>query len=155
VKTGARMTLFDPEQPATRFGIVRVDVDALSGTVVAYSVKHVRADSSGSDLFLAQVASRRIIRELPGDSFADAGFIGATFMTDFALDSSGSAAWIEETLGPISNRTKTFVVRAAPRDGEEVVLDEGPSIAPRSLELTSGTLGWQDGGMRRMARLMP
>jgi hypothetical protein len=155
VQTGARMTLFDPERAETRFAIVGVDVVALSGTVLAYSVKHVRADSSGSDLFLAQVASRRILRELPGDSFVDAGFIGATFTTQFALDPSGSAAWIDETLGPISNRTKTFVVRAAPLDGEEVVLDEGPSIAPRSLKLTTGTLSWQDGATRRTAHLRP
>jgi hypothetical protein len=155
VRSGSRMTLFDPEQPESRFAIVAVNVVALSGTVVAYSVGHIRADSSGSEIFLAQVASRRILRELPGDSAINAGFNGATIRTDFALDRSGSAAWIDEEIGPISDRMETLVVHAAPLGAKEVVLDEGPAIAPRSLELTADALSWQDAGVRRRVRLTP
>jgi hypothetical protein len=46
--------------------------------MVAYSLGH-------SDVLLADIASRRILRELPGDLFVDAGFVFRRARTDFAL----------------------------------------------------------------------
>ena len=153
VGRGTRMTLFDPESDEGRHP--RFSVVALSGTLVAYSISHHGTDSGGSRLLLANVKARRILRELPGEGFVDAGFAGGTYRTDLVLDPSGSAALIEERVGPVSERTDSFVVRAAPLGGEELLLDEGPDIEPHSLRLRSGTLSWQNAGVTRTARLTP
>jgi len=151
---GARMTLLDPKR-APRFRVPTFAVVALSGSAVAYSIGHHGVDSGGSEVFVADIASRRIVQELPGESFVDAGFLGRTTRTDFVLDHSGSAAWIDEMVGPISKRTRSFAVHRAPVVQEEVVLDESTGIAPHSLELRAGTLHWQDSGMQRTALLNP
>jgi hypothetical protein len=149
---GIRMTLFDPElHTGVRFRTFAVV--ALASTVVAYSISSHGIDTGTSSVFLADIASRRILRELPGGGFIDAGFISRTRITGFVLDASGSAAWIDEVGG--GRRATTFVVRSAPTGHEEVVLDEGSDIAPNSLQLSSGTLSWLDAGMRRTARLTP
>jgi hypothetical protein len=151
---GARMTLLGPEE-LHEFRRTSFEVVALSGTAMAYAIGHFGTDSGGYRVLVADIATRRILRELPGGGFADAGFGGGTYRRDFVLDHSGSVAWIDEEIGPVSRRTKTFVVHRAPVGGEEVVLDEGPDIAPRSLELRAGTLRWQDAGTQRTARLTP
>jgi hypothetical protein len=151
---GARMTLLNPEGERG-FRAPTFDVVALSGTAVAYSIGRHGVDSGASEVVVADIATRRIVQELPGESFADAGFLGRTTRTDFVLDHSGSAAWIDEVVGPISKRTRSFAVHRAPVGEEEVVLDESADIAPHSLELRAGTLRWQDVGMQRAARLNP
>lgn len=154
VRGGARMTLFDPNRPSTGLPHRGFGVVAISGTVVAYAVSQFGVDSGGSDLFLADVASRRILRELPGGGFVDAGFLSRTRITDFVLSPSGSAAWIDEVVRP-PKKVKTFVVGAAPLGRPEAVLDEGPGIGAGSLTLTHGTLMWWDGGVERSAPLHP
>jgi hypothetical protein len=153
---GTRMTLFDPGRPHEGGLHLRfAGVIALSGPIVAYSVGYHLTDTGGSDVSVADIAARRILRTLPGGGSVDAGLLGQTTMTDFVLDPSGSAAWIDEKVGPISGRTRTFIVRAAPLGREDNVLDEGPAIVPRSLELVAGTLSWLDAGTPRTARLTP
>jgi hypothetical protein len=151
---GARVSLLGPERPP-RVRVPTFAVVALSGTAVAYSIGHHGVDSGGSEVFVADVASRRIVQELPGESFVDAGVLGRTTRTDFVLDHSGSAAWIDEVVGPVSKPTRSFAVHMAPVGQEEVVLDESADIAPHSLELRAGTLRWQDSGVQRAARLNP
>lgn len=135
---GARMTLLDPKR-ASRFRVPSFAVVALSGSAVAYSIGHHGVDSGGSEVFVADIATRHIVQKLPGESFGDAGFLGRTTRTDFVLDHSGSAAWIDEVVGPVSKRTKSFAVHRAPVGQEEVVLDESADIAPHSLELRAAS----------------
>src|ERR1700759_312316 len=153
VSSGARMTLFQPEVPR-RF-LTTFQVLALSGTAIAYAAGDFGVDSGGTDVFVANIATRRVLSELPGEGFVDAGFAGGTYRTDFVLSRAGSSAWIDEEVGPVSNRTKTFIVHSAPAGEGTAVLDEGPSIAPHSLELRAGALSWQDAGVTRTARLTP
>lgn len=155
VRTGARMTLLDPGQPSESRGFV--GFQAIAGNIVAYSSERDETGSASSTVFVADIAARRILRELTVGNSPYAKVSSRTRMTAFALAPSGSAAWIDEKTTWTSFRhgpdTKTFVVSAAPLGVQEVVLDESPYIGESSLTLTSGTLAWWDGGAERSARL--
>jgi hypothetical protein len=158
VRSGTRMTLFDPGQPSGSRGSSRgfTGVQAIAGTLVAYAIERQGTDSADSTVFIADIAARRVLRELPVSSSPYAKVSTRTAMTAFVLAPSGSAAWIDEKTAWTSFRrpdTKTFVVNAAPSGGLEVVLDESPGIGATSLSLTSGTLTWWDAGVERSARL--
>jgi hypothetical protein len=150
-KRGTRLMLFDSERkhanelPRKTFKVV-----ALAGAMVAYSIGHFGTDSGTTDLFVADVA-KRTVRELPGEGFVDAGIRSRSRRTDFLLAPSGSAAWIVEVGG--AHIATKFVVYAAPANGIAVVLDEGPGIEPRSLEISAGRLRWNDAGTPKSARL--
>lgn len=159
VRTGARMTLLDPGQPSESRGTSQgfVGFQAIAGSVVAYLSEREQTGSASSTVLVADIAARRILRELTVGNSPYAKVSTRTAMTAFVLAPSGSAAWIDEKttwksfIGP--PETKTFVVSAAPRGGQEVVLDESPGIGASSLTLTSGTLTWWGGGVERSAPL--
>ena len=158
VRSGSRITLFDPGHPAESRDSSRGfgGVQAIAGTLVAYSIDRTGAGSSNSTVLIADIAARRILRELQVSSDPYAKVSTRTAMTAFVLAPSGSAAWIEEKTAWTSFRrpdTKTFVLSAAPFGGQEVTLDESPGIGASWLSLKSGALTWWDGGVERSARL--
>jgi len=151
VRSGARMTLVAPRRSGglrKLFGGL-----ALSGTVVAYLEVQFGVDSGCESIFVADVAARRILRQVPSvGCWVDAGFVRRETVTDLVVGQRGSVAWVLERGARES--PKTLVVYTAAISGVPAVLDEGPDIGATSLSLSSGTLSWWHAGVQRTAQLL-
>lgn len=158
VRARMRMTLFDPRQLGEGGDSSRGfdGVEAIVGTLVAYSTDRQGRGSLDISVSIADLASRRILRELPVSSSPYAKASTRTRMTDFVLAPSGSAAWIDERTTWTTFRrpdTKAFVLTTASLGGQQAVLDESPYIGEASLSLSGGALTWWDGGLERSTSL--
>jgi hypothetical protein len=151
VRTGARMTL--ESGPSRRFpGLHRSVGDfELAGSIVGYIETQFGVDSGTTQLVVADVASRRILRSIKGGQYIDAGIISSQGVRRFVLTPRGAVAWVTTTSR--SRRLQGVTVYAAPPAGRAVVLDEGLAIDPASLRLSGSTLSWTDGGATRTARM--
>ena len=149
-----RMTLIEAPRPHTSPSFPgSLGTIVLSRTIVAYVVHRLTGvDTASSELFVADVASRRVLREARVGYSIDAGFLGSESLTALVANPAGAVAWIDERVGPRSSGRQLFVY-AAPPVGPAVRLDEGTAINPRSLALSGGTLRWSDRGSIRTARM--
>jgi hypothetical protein len=125
----------------------------LAGPVVAYVVDRLTGvDTASSELVVADVATRRILRSAPAGYSVDAGFVAFQTLTALAVTSGGAVAWEEERRGPGESGV-TVSVHAAPPKGPVALLDEGPAIDAASLSLSGGTVTWTHAGIRRSAAM--
>jgi hypothetical protein len=150
----SRMTLIAAGRPQTLHSFPgSLGTIVLSRTIVAYVVHRLTGvDTASSELFVADVAARRVLREARVGSSVDAGFLGSESLTALVANPAGAVAWIDERVGPRSSGRQLFVY-AAPPVGHAVLLDEGTAIDPASLTLSGGTLCWSDGGSTRTAHV--
>ena len=126
---------------------------ALAGPIVAYVVDRLTGvDTASSELVVADVAARRILRSAPAGYSVDAGIAAARTLTALVVTSTGAVAWEELRRGPLGSGAAVSVY-AAPPKGAAAVLDEGPAIDPASLSLSGATLAWSDAGMRHTAAM--
>jgi hypothetical protein len=126
-----------------------------AGGIVAYVVHELTGvDTSRSELIVADVARRRILRDTPVGYSVDAGFVAAESLTALDATPEGAVAWIVQRHGIRTHPVATTVYAAA-RTGHIVVLDEGASIEPDSLDLSGETVNWLDAGATRSAPLPP
>lgn len=146
VRQGSRMTLVRAA-PRTSVGTI-----VLSGPLVAYLRKSFGVDTSGTTLVVANVATRRTLRETGVGASTDAGLLFYERVTDLVLARDGAVAWIAAHRGP-GPGTPTLAVHAAPPTATPVVLDEGPSIGATSLSLSGRMLSWTDDTTRHTAQL--
>jgi hypothetical protein len=151
VKTGTRMTLLAIQGQCCR-GRARIGTIALAGPFAAYLETRLGVDTSDTTLVVADVATRRILRERPVGSSIDAGIIFRSALTDLLVADDGAVAWIAERYEHRTG-TSTVMVYAAAPTGEPTVLDESPAIGATSLMLSAHTLSWSDGAMRRSAQM--
>src|SRR5258708_5957256 len=76
----------------------------LSRTIVAYVVHQLTGvDTASSELFVVDVASRRVLREARVGYSIDAGLLGSESLTALVANPAGAVAWIEERVGPRSS----------------------------------------------------
>jgi len=146
------MTLMAARGALPGLGGRSLAVAAWSGPLVAYTLTSFGVDSGTTTLLVADVAARRVIRELPVGRYVDAGFAGYERATKIVLGPEGAVGWIAATAergrpGPL------YSVHAAATIGEPRVLDEGPDIGPGSLTVTGKILHWWHAGVERSARL--
>lgn len=122
----------------------------LAGPIAAYVVgRRTGVDTSSSELVVADVSTRRILRSTPVGYSVDAGILASGRLTSLVVTSHGSVSWIEEHRR--HGMSSSVSVFAAPPIGSVITLDEGPSIAPESLTLAHGTLSWSDGATQLTA----
>jgi hypothetical protein len=149
---GGRMTLLAKRTgqggPAGR----GLRVEALSGSIVAYLITSFGVDSGSTDLVIADVAARRVLRDVPAGKYVDAGILGSESVSKLVLAPEGAVAWVTSSREGNTSPT-TYVVHAAARSGAPTILDEGPDIGPTSLVLTGRKLSWSRGGIRKSAAL--
>jgi hypothetical protein len=149
-----RMTLIaapSPHGPGSFPGSLGTIV--LSRTIVAYVVHRLTGvDTASSELLVADVASRRVLRSVRVGYSIDAGLLGSESLTALVANPAGAVAWIDERLGRRSSGRQLFVY-AAPAAGQALRLDEGTTIDPASLALSQGTLRWSHSGSIRTARM--
>ena len=129
-----------------------LQVNAWSGPLIAYTLTSFGVDSGTTSLVIADVAARRILRQLPTGHYVDAGLGGYERATKVVLGPEGAVGWIVAA-SPPGHQGPTYSVHAAATIGEPQVLDEGPDIGPASLTLTGRTLHWWRSGIERSARL--
>jgi hypothetical protein len=145
------MTLIPAPPPHARpgpFFLGAIGKIALAGPVVAYVIDRLTGvDTSSSELVVADVATRRVLRSAPVGYSVDAGILAYEALTALVVTSDGAVAWVEEQGGARS--ASVVSVYAAPAKGAAVLLDEGPAIDPTSLVLSGGTLSWSDAGAPR------
>ncbi|MFI5039911.1 MAG: hypothetical protein ACHQCG_08215 [Solirubrobacterales bacterium] len=125
----------------------------LAGDVAGLVIGHLSGVDTGySEIVVADVARRAILRETSAGHSVDAGYVFWAGPTALDVAPDGGVAWIVETAarGP---RPRDSAVFAAPRTGPIVTLDEGPRIEPESLFLSGDTVNWVDGGTTRSAPL--
>jgi len=144
------MTLIAPSRPGRFHGLGLV---ALAGHIVAYEASTHGVDTGQSNLVVADVATRRVLRELDGvGGFVDACVISCTSTTDLLVSREGAVAWITETRS-WSRHSSTLAIHAAGTTGPPVALDEGPDIGATSLRLSGHILHWWRAGVERTAHL--
>jgi hypothetical protein len=132
------------ERPARFGGGGSIDEIALAGHVVAYVVhRRVGVDTGASELIVADVARRFILRETAVGYSVDAGLVADEDLTALVVTPAGAVAWIAARHGIPIRPAAATVYAAAPTSGV-TVLDEGPKIDPASLKLTGSTLSWTD-----------
>ena len=147
-----RMTLLAARTPGPGPIGRSLQVNAWSGPLVAYTLTSFGVDSGTTSLLVADVAARRILRQLPTGHYVDAGLGGYERSTKVVLGPEGAVGWIAATSGP-GHQSPAYSVHAAATIGEPHVLDEGPDIGPASLTLTGRTLHWWHAGIEHSARL--
>ena len=162
VGSAARMTLIaaprpspphGPEGPHLSEGSDNLQMLVSAGDVVAYVVGHrAGVDTAESQLIVADVARRQIVRETEAGHSVDAGFLFSQSVTALVTTSQAAVAWIVQRSGAAA-RSPKLAVYAAPRRGRAVALDEGDAIDPRSLQISAGAVHWIDGGVARSAPL--
>lgn len=148
-----RMTLLPPPPPRPLPGRrlpPSLEKIVLAGPIAAYVVGgRTGIDTSSSTLVVADIASRRILRTTSAGR--GAGPLWELRLTSLVVTSSGSVAWIIQQLR--NGATVEAAVFAAPPIGNAILLDKSPEIAPESLTLADGVLGWSDGGTERTAKM--
>jgi hypothetical protein len=125
-----------------------------AGDVVAYVVNRLTGvDTSSTELVVADVAHRQVLREAPVGYGVDAGLVFDESVADLVATPQGTVAWIAQRSGGAarSRHYAAFVVYVAPPRGPAVKLDEGDTIEPESLYLSEDTVHWVDGGVTRGA----
>ncbi len=149
---GRRMTLLaKPTRPGGPLGL-RLRVEALSGSIVACLISSFGVDSGSTGLLIADVASRRVLREASAGRYVDAGILGSESVSKLVLGREGAVGWIMARRERGASAT-TYIVRGAGRTGPASTLDEGPDIGATSLSLTGHTLTWWHGGIEKSAAL--
>jgi hypothetical protein len=150
----SRMTLIAVGRPHTFPSVPgSLGTIVLSRTIVAYVVHQLTGvDTSSSELFVTDVAARRVLREARVGYSIDAGLVAAESLTALVANPAGAVAWIDERHARGSAARELYVY-AAPRVGHSILLAEGTAIDPASLALSGGTLRWSDGGSIRTARM--
>jgi hypothetical protein len=124
----------------------------LAGTIVAYTDSAHGVDAGSTDIVVVNVAARRRLFTVPGvGGFVDACVISFRDVTDLVVTDRGPVAWIVRKGADC--RTATFEVRSARTSGVQVLLEEGPAIAPGSLRVSGQTASWESGGRLRSASL--
>ena len=127
-------------------------VGASSGPLVAYLLTSFGAGSGSIRLLVADVAARRVLRELPVGHYADGGLAGYERPTEVVLGPEGGVGWIA-AVGEAGGQGPTYTVHTAATVGEPRLLDEGADIGAGSLSLTGFTLHWWHGGIEHSAPL--
>ena len=148
-----RMTLLAARAPGAGLGGRSLAVDASSGPLVAYSLTSFGVDSGSVSLRVADVAARRVLRELSVGRYVDAGFGGYERVTKVVLGPEGALGWIAAAKGPGPATAVSYYVRAAATIGQPRVLDEGEDIGATALSLTGRTLHWWHAGIEHSALL--
>jgi len=148
-----RMTLLAARSPGVGLGGRSLSVEASSGPLLAYSVTSFGVDSGSISLVIADVAARRILRELAVGHYVDAGFGGSERVLKVVLGAEGAVGWIAESKGP-GQASPMYSVHVAATVGEPRLLDEGEEIGSGSLTLTGRELHWSHAGIERSARLL-
>jgi hypothetical protein len=150
-RVGMTLVPAPPPHARRRASAGSIETIVLAGPVVAYVVHRLTGiDTGSSELIVADVATRRILRSAPVGYSVDAGFGGHEALTALVAASDGAVAWISERRSPQPGGL-TVSVHSAPPRGAAVVLDEGPAIDTASLELSGGALVWSDAGVSRTA----
>jgi hypothetical protein len=127
-------------------------VDASSGPLVAYTLTSFGVDSGTTSLLVADVAARRVIRDLLAGHYVDAGFAGYERVEKVVLGPEGAIGWISAA-SKGARLPPTYAVHAAARIGQPRVLDEGGDIGATSLSISGRTLRWRHAGIERTAPL--
>jgi hypothetical protein len=152
IGAGTRMTLLPRGGGGGGPAGQSLKVATFSGPLVAYLLTSFGVDSGSTRLAIADVASRRVLRELLVGHYVDAGFGGGEAVTKVVLGPRGAVAWIAGSHGP-GNQTVTYAVHTARTVGPPKVLDEGTDIGATSLTLAGRTLSWSHGGVEHTAEL--
>jgi hypothetical protein len=148
LRDGATMKLARPR----RAGPGAENLVALDGTMVAYTYSEIFVDTGRTEIVSANVATRRILLRAPEVAgFTDACVISFREVKDLVVTEDGAVAWILRT--GHNCKTETFQVYDQAVPGEPTLLDEGPTIVPESLRVTSRGIGWEDAGERHYALL--
>lgn len=147
------MTLLAARSPGVGLGGRSLSVEASSGPLIAYSVTSFGVDSGSISLLIADVAARRVLRELTVGHYVDAGIGGSERVTKLVLGPEGAVGWIAVSKGP-GQTSPTYSVHVAATVGEPRLLDEGEAIGSDSLTLTGRLLHWWHGGIEHSARLL-
>jgi hypothetical protein len=155
LKTGTRMTLISARRPPGVHpwhgpGSLRTIVTA--GDVVE---RLTGVDTSSTELVVADVAHRQVLREARVGYGVDAGLVFDESVADLVATPLGAVAWIAQRSGGAARSLHyaAFVVYTAPPRGHVAKLDEGDTIEPESLYLSGDTVHWVDGGVTRSAPL--
>ncbi len=150
-----RMTLIPAAPPHAGLpGAASIRRIALARAIVAFVADGLTGvDTSASELVVADVARRAIVRRAPAGHTVDAGLIASEATTALAAAPSGAVAWIVRRSGPALSKDPAVTVYVAARSGPAHVLDEGAGIDPGTLSITGSTVNWKDGGVARTAAL--
>jgi hypothetical protein len=134
-------------------GFHSLGATAIAGTLVAYVDTRGGVDSGSSSIIVVDVATRRVLRSVPGvATYVDAGIIRSEHVRSLAVIApDGATAWIVEA--GTRGRPKTLRVYDAARTGPARLVDEGSDIGAESLRVSGRTISWAHGTGTRSADL--
>jgi hypothetical protein len=143
---GSRHTSFLGEplpNVGTSSGIEGIQLETLSGSMVAYRYSLAGPNNSYEDIIVRNLSNGRMHKLVTGTAIhPEPSFEGIGPARAIVVKADGAVAWIVETN---STPSREYAVEAVDSAGTRL-LAEGAAIDPSSLALTGSTLYWTQGG---------